>query len=232
MVQDSEVDPEGRNKSHFQIDHLSPKTQYRFYLELYYPKLNEPFIWPSDARYVFETLGDVPSMPGKPDVKHESGEVYHISWEPSKENGAPIEQYSLEALKSQSLRAKRSTTEIISGQTTNSTIASMAIDLDNELDTEEEGKEDQWTVFYSGPNHYWIAKGLHPIHLYKFRVRARNSYGWSSYSSNSEPVSEPFMSVHQITYQTIAILVSVGFLVMVVIGICIYFGEIRRQFYW
>lgn len=39
------------------LSDLKPKTQYKFRLALTYPKYKNIYIWPSDTRFTFETLG-------------------------------------------------------------------------------------------------------------------------------------------------------------------------------
>lgn len=45
-----------KDKLQYQIVELQPKTSYKFRLKIKYPDENE-FIWPSDDRFIFETLG-------------------------------------------------------------------------------------------------------------------------------------------------------------------------------
>lgn len=83
---------------YFNVIDLEPKTQYKFTIQLYYTKLSSPYVWPPDSRFTFVTLGDCPTAPGKPIIRHVSGNVYKVSWDPAKDNGAHIDEYSLEAL--------------------------------------------------------------------------------------------------------------------------------------
>lgn len=39
------------------VEHLKPKTSYKFRFILQYPRYDEDYIWPTDARFVFETEG-------------------------------------------------------------------------------------------------------------------------------------------------------------------------------
>lgn len=41
------------------VENLKPKTQYTFELSLYYPSSEDPYIWPSDGRFTYETLGKI-----------------------------------------------------------------------------------------------------------------------------------------------------------------------------
>lgn len=91
------------------LENLKPKTQYKFRLVLKYPNWESKYVWPKDLRFTFETLGDRPSPPGMPAI-HPINDVYQVRWEPSRDNGAPIDVYYLEGLKYPYYRNKRSTT--------------------------------------------------------------------------------------------------------------------------
>lgn len=91
------------------VHDLLPKMKYMFRLNLKYRDYPEWFVWPKDTRFVFETKGDRPSPPGVPIIQHVKGDVYQISWEAAKENGAPITMYNLEGLGFHNYRSKRNT---------------------------------------------------------------------------------------------------------------------------
>lgn len=40
-----------------EITGLNPKTQYKFRLNLWYPKYAQEYVWPSETRFIFETEG-------------------------------------------------------------------------------------------------------------------------------------------------------------------------------
>lgn len=42
---------------HFLLDHLKPKTRYAFRLKIIFTEVAMPYIWPTDNRFAFETLG-------------------------------------------------------------------------------------------------------------------------------------------------------------------------------
>lgn len=89
------------NRTYYFIGNLLPKTKYQFSLKLYYAQSPlRAYRWPpqqtDDSRYVFETLGDAPSAPGKPMVKSVTENIFQVIWEQSRENGASIEEYLLE----------------------------------------------------------------------------------------------------------------------------------------
>lgn len=48
-----------RQKLIMDIEHLKPKTLYKFRFILRYPRYDEDYIWPTDARFVFETEGNI-----------------------------------------------------------------------------------------------------------------------------------------------------------------------------
>lgn len=44
---------------YFFIDHLTPKTHYMFRLKILFTDLAPPYIWPSENKFIFETLGKI-----------------------------------------------------------------------------------------------------------------------------------------------------------------------------
>ncbi|KAK4881780.1 hypothetical protein RN001_005099 [Aquatica leii] len=152
------------------IPNLKPKTQYKFRTIVIYPNYSEPYIWPGDFRFRFETLGDRPSPPGMPIIQHIKADVYQVWWESSKDNGAPIEMYLLEGLKIPNYRSKRSAT-------------SRPPWFHNAPSIDEH--EDNWIPLYNGTDTFWIITGLQDDYRYAFRVSALNAYGWSNASEES-----------------------------------------------
>lgn len=45
------------DSSFYFVDHLHPKTYYVFRLSLIYPHSSEPYVWPPDERFAYESLG-------------------------------------------------------------------------------------------------------------------------------------------------------------------------------
>uniref|UniRef100_A0A1B0DB76 Fibronectin type-III domain-containing protein n=1 Tax=Phlebotomus papatasi TaxID=29031 RepID=A0A1B0DB76_PHLPP len=221
----------------FTVDNLEPKTTYRFYVLLYYPKRDSPYSWPPDGRSEFETLGDKPTAPGKPLVKHLSGDVYKVSWEPPKDNGAPIEEYSLEALQTKPLsnRVRRSPTLEVNSEDVEK--ISLHRIINNNMTLSESNSDwsvdppvdDQWKIYYNGTELYWIPQELTPIHAYSFRVRARNAYGWGPYSSTSEPISEPYVDAPNKSSMIIIIVISMSFVLLIAFVVCIITVFVRRD---
>lgn len=173
---------------HLSMNDLKPKMKYRFRLALQYAEYDEVYVWPPDTRFVFETLGDKPSPPGMPIIGHKKGNIYQVSWEAAKDNGAPIELYNLEANGYRSYRTKRNT-----NNRTAFFYGAPSI---------EEEEDDEWISFYNGSGKnpafcqkstnyfccletYWIISALNPDYRYVFRVSALNSYGWSNFSDMS-----------------------------------------------
>ncbi|GAB0094112.1 Tyrosine-protein kinase receptor [Sergentomyia squamirostris] len=221
----------------FTVTDLEPKTTYKFYVLLYYPKRDSPYSWPPDGRSVFETLGDKPTAPGKPLVKHLSGDVYKVFWEPAKDNGAPIEEYSLEALQSKPIsnRVRRSPTlEVNSEDVEKIALHRMISSNKTSSETEiawsvEPALDQQWKIHYNGTELYWIPQELTPIHVYSFRVRARNAYGWGPYSSTSEPISEPYVDITNKSSTIVIIAISMCFVVLIGFIVCIITVFVRRE---
>lgn len=51
------------DSSYYFVDHLLPKTYYVFRVSLVYPYSPEPYIWPPDERFTYESLGkNLPSL--------------------------------------------------------------------------------------------------------------------------------------------------------------------------
>ncbi|XP_030754698.1 proto-oncogene tyrosine-protein kinase ROS-like isoform X3 [Sitophilus oryzae] len=153
------------------VEDLKPKNQYKFRLALLYDKYPEWYVWPSDSRFTFETLGDRPSPPGTPGIQLSGPNIYKVVWEASLDNGAPIELYKLECLKLITFRNKRSTT-------TNRTAW-----FHSAPSIEEE--EFTWEQVYNGTDNSWVISDLSDKYRYAFRVYALNSYGWSDPSPES-----------------------------------------------
>lgn len=198
------------------IERLTPKTQYQFVMFLYYEKRLEPYMWPKDHLFIYETLGDRPSTPGRPRISHVSGDAYQVTWESSRDNGAIIEEYVLEGV-----QRRREKPQIVTN--TNTT------DTNNSSQIMEENVEEQlsgtWEIFFNGTNTYWITRNMKSIGLFDFRVRAKNSYGWSDYSPESDQVefgkSEPEKKVMLALYISLPIFV----ILVIVLAIAIVCGR-------
>lgn len=215
-------------KRTFFIGGLSPKTFYTFTVFIYYTaatKADTPFIWPAEPLFKFETLGGVPTAPGKP--KFEKG--FNIRWEPSKENGALIEEYSLEGYKINSRRIGRRSTEMNSSSTTMATLLGMNLVEERENITIDNSiLDEQWTVYYSGPNTYWFAAELSDD-LYRFRVRARNAFGYSTYSVVSDEINRGSVSSAELSTKTMLYFVVIIITTGLVVSICICISEWERR---
>ncbi|KYQ48889.1 Proto-oncogene tyrosine-protein kinase ROS [Trachymyrmex zeteki] len=140
----------------YRIEHLQPRTLYKFRLRLKYPKYQD-FIWePPDGRFTFQTLGDVPSAPGVPVVTKFRNSVYQLNWEPAQAHGSQVTLYRLEGLV-----------------------------VDDSYKQDEGSKENEhWDLYYNGTDNYWIIPG-DVDQKYKFRVQAKNAYGFSAWSKSS-----------------------------------------------
>ncbi|KAL3277022.1 hypothetical protein HHI36_012384 [Cryptolaemus montrouzieri] len=155
---------------YFYVEDLKPKSLYKFRLCLTYEKYPKEFIWPSDPKFTFETLGDRPSPPGIPIIQYLNPNEYRVWWEVAQENGAPIELYRLEGLLLKHYRTRRSTNNRTAFFYTAPSIVE---------------EEPQWRTFYNGTNTTWIINGLSEEYKYVFRVFALNSFGWSDPSKES-----------------------------------------------
>ena len=144
------------NKVEYHVKGLQPKTLYKFRLRIRYPDYNDDFLWPNDARFTFQTLGDVPSAPGIPSVTRLRKSVYQINWEPAKTHGSPITLYRLEG---------------------------KVVEDPKDL-AQNQNKTKEWKLYYNGTDNYWIITG-EMDEKYRFRVKARNAYGFGTWSKSS-----------------------------------------------
>lgn len=219
-----------QNGNILKILNLHPKTQYIFWISLYFQNRSEVYVWPHDERFIFETQGDRPDAPGKPNIVHVRSDVYKVTWMPAENNGASIEKYSLEGLRYRAANRVARSTETNGLQNNNSN------DVINSrtpipLVVDEFGPiADDWTEYYSGNDTYWIIKDLTPIDLYSFRVRAQNAYGWSEYSALSEQITEAFISNEHRDYLLIAIAAPAFIIFLLVSMSCIVCGKIIIYF--
>lgn len=207
------------------VMNLHPKTQYAFWLSFWFENRTEPYVWPREERFVFETLADRPNAPGKPTINHLRGDVYQVMWAPTEGNGAPIEEYSLEGLRYRgSNRAARSTN---ASDKSNDTLGTHLVTNIPPTVDEPAPIADEWTEYYTGNETYWIIKDLNePIAMYSFRVRARNAHGWSEYSPLSEPTTEIYTLTEHREYLLIAVAAPAFVAVLIVVFGCIVCGEI------
>lgn len=203
---------------------LHPKTRYAFWLSFWFENRIDTYIWPREERFVFETLPDRPSAPGKPSLSSVKKEVYTVTWSPAEGNGAVIEEYSLEGLRYRSVnrvsRSTNSTEQIL-------TVANSTNSLNIPLTVEDPKPiTDDWTVYYSGNDTYWIVKDLVPPPAsYSFRVRARNAHGWGEYSALSEPVTEIYALGENREYLVIAVAAPGLVTILIITFSCIICGK-------
>ncbi|KOC66937.1 Proto-oncogene tyrosine-protein kinase ROS [Habropoda laboriosa] len=137
------------------IKKLQPRTLYKFRLILRYPNYKLDFVWPTDGRFTFQTLGDVPSAPGMPTVTKLRNSVYQLNWEPAQAHGSQITLYRVEGMKIN--------------------------EINEQIDSSENAS---WKLFYNGTDNYWIITG-DMDDKYRFRVKARNAYGFGGWSRSS-----------------------------------------------
>ncbi|XP_070164576.1 proto-oncogene tyrosine-protein kinase ROS isoform X4 [Polyergus mexicanus] len=189
----------------YHIKDLQPRTLYKFRLILRYPAYKEDFIWPSDGRFTFQTLGDIPSAPGKPTVTRLRNSVYQLNWEPAQAHGSQITLYRLEGL----------------------------ITDDNNKQDNEAGENEHWNLYYNGTDSYWIITGDMDQKYIKFRVRAKNAYGFGAWSESSSIIdlTESTGGLINITTQP-HLPLMLGLIVIVIIMLacfCYFFCPVYRQ---
>lgn len=210
-----------QNKGHIEITQLSPKTTYVFWILLKFPMRDQAYVWPTDERFSFETNGDRPSAPGRPMIVHVRNDVFKVIWVSAIENGAAIEEYSLEALRYRALkRAQRDIDEQLPPVYSTSMVTTVPLAVE-----EYDPIADSWTEYYNGTDSYWIVKDLSPINLYSFRVRARNAYGWGEYSEISDPITETYTSGVYREVLLLAIGVPLLVTLIVVLTSCLICGK-------
>lgn len=199
---------------------LDPKTLYTFSVNVYYTTRDEAFTWTAGR---FETDGGVPSPPGQPVMQ----KGFNIWWEPSKDNGAAIEEYSLEGYKTSSRRIGRRSTDVSAGSSTVSSLVGLNLVEEREnITTDNVLIDGQWTVFYTGNNTYWFAADL-TDDLYRFRVRSRNRFGYSLYSVTSDEMALGSVAAAQLTSKTILYFAAIIGAIFLVITICVCISELN-----
>uniref|UniRef100_A0A2M4A502 Tyrosine-protein kinase receptor n=1 Tax=Anopheles triannulatus TaxID=58253 RepID=A0A2M4A502_9DIPT len=235
LLYDSEEQSSGqqvavaRGNDTYELGSLLPKTLYRFVALIYYPDWDVPYEWPREPKlFQWETLADRPSAPGRPVITQLRSDVYKVSWEQAKDNGAPLEAYGLEALVHQPHRPVRSLDRADSTEHSedadddgpspgNETRTWRASSAWTSLTTTTVMPETSgWNQVYNGTDTYWIISDRLIVHTNLFRVRARNSFGWGPYSNESLPMREAIYSS-----DSFLMLAFVGLLVITVTGITI-----------
>ncbi|XP_044317007.1 protein sevenless [Drosophila rhopaloa] len=172
------------NHTRMVLEPLQPRTRYQCRLLLGYAATPGAPLYHGTAE-VYETLGDAPSQPGRPQLEHIAEEVFRVTWTPARGNGAPIALYNLEALQARSdVRRRRRRRRSESGSVEQLPWAEEPVVV-----------EDQWLDFCNTTELSCLVKSLHSSRLLLFRVRARSvEHGWGPYSEESERVAEPFVS--------------------------------------
>lgn len=85
----------------FELTDLKPKASYEIQLQLTYNTSNVTYTWPSSRdrpKFVFQTLGDLPDIPDKPEVRSLSKDLYQVWWEEVDRNGGEDLNYELQFL--------------------------------------------------------------------------------------------------------------------------------------
>ncbi|KAI4460354.1 tyrosine-protein kinase receptor [Holotrichia oblita] len=190
-----------------EIGNLKPKTQYKFRFLLTYPKYDRLYIWPKDSRFTFETSGDRPTPPGKPEIRFINRNESKIWWQPSKDNGAPIELYKLEGMTLKNYRQRRSTNR--------------SAWYHNAPSIEEQNWK--WEEFYNGTETFWNINGLDPDYRYSFRALAFNEYGWSEPSEDTEfdPTTAALLAEKSDPLTMITVAIGVPVLILLLLLMCL-----------
>ncbi|XP_017036202.1 protein sevenless isoform X1 [Drosophila kikkawai] len=173
------------NYSRMVLEPLQPRTRYQCRLLLGYAATQGAPLYPS-SMVNYETLGDAPSQPGKPQLEHIAEEVFRVTWTAARGNGAPIVLYNLEALQARSdnRRRRRRRRRNSDGSVEQLPWAEEPVVV-----------EDHWLDYCNTTELSCIVRSLHSSRLLLFRVRARSQeHGWGPWSEESERVAEPFVS--------------------------------------
>ncbi|XP_052857892.1 protein sevenless [Drosophila gunungcola] len=183
------------NYTRMVLEPLQPRTRYQCRLLVGYAATPGAPLYHGAAEE-YETLGDAPSQPGRPQLEHIAEEVFRVTWTAARGNGAAIALYNLEALQARrrSRRRRRRRRSRADGDANADTDSGGSVER---LPWAEEPLvvEDQWLDFCNTTELSCIVKSLHTSRLLLFRVRARSvEHGWGPYSEESERVAEPFVS--------------------------------------
>lgn len=212
-------------KESFDIIDLQPKTNYKFSLQVYYPKRKDPYQWPQDPP-LKETLADRPSAPGKPQFQTINKGMFGILWDPAKDNGAKIEFYILEGIKSDKTikkRAPRSTTH------NEPKIINSSVLVQNQQTVEEMGPiEDEWQQLYSGNSTFFYDASV--VTYRGFKVRAKNIYGWGPYSEPSFRINDSYITAQNNESLVIAVAVPIFAVLIVVLAAILIYGKFDFDF--
>uniref|UniRef100_A0A182N0T5 Tyrosine-protein kinase receptor n=1 Tax=Anopheles dirus TaxID=7168 RepID=A0A182N0T5_9DIPT len=212
VMNDSQAKVALWHNHHYELTGLTPKTKYQITFQLYYPHRQEPYEWPRDRRFLYETMADRPAAPGQPVVTRLQQGLYRVSWEPAEDNGAAIGLYELEVLLRQTHRTKRANEPDAAASPTPATPSA-----------DPKAHDAEWRLVYNGPEPYWFIPEQHiAMHSSLFRVRANNSYGWGPYSNSSSPTGL-LLPVHRtvayfmtfIGAITIILLLVAGFILLI-----------------
>ncbi|CAG7725945.1 unnamed protein product [Allacma fusca] len=229
------------------VNNLKPSTVYSFKVQAWFAGDPEtPYNWPSDdlGQFSFKTLSDKPSTPGQPIAKGFGKSLYEVSWERSKveENGPQIELYSLECRTDYDtpvyesshlrdhddgikVRVKREWADTEKVEFAEKLVASS----DNNVRIQPVFT--QWNIVYNGTEPRWKVTYLKMEALYEFRVRAKNTYGWSDYSPESGTVSLASLTVVA-EPQPIGVIfgtVSLAILILSIIGVLLIYVYRRNS---
>ncbi|XP_043492014.1 proto-oncogene tyrosine-protein kinase ROS isoform X2 [Polistes fuscatus] len=143
----------------YRLQNLQPRTLYKFRLLLRYPNYDQDFIWSPDGKSTFQTQGGIPSKPGIPNLIIERNSVYQLNWDAAQAHGSQITLYRLEVT-------------IINDEQRNETATN---------------NDTNWTLCYNGTDNYWTIKE-DMKQRYRFRVSARNGYGFGEWSNSSNVI--------------------------------------------
>ncbi|XP_020283790.1 proto-oncogene tyrosine-protein kinase ROS isoform X2 [Pseudomyrmex gracilis] len=179
----------------YYIEDLQPVTLYNFRLILTYPG-HENFTWPPDGRFTFQTLGDVPSAPGMPLVTRLRNSVYQLNWEPAQAHGSQVTLYRLEG-----------------------SIVDDNYKQGNETDNENE----HWSLYYNGTDNYWIITG-DIDQKYRFRVQAKNAYGFGAWSKPSAVVN-----LTESTQPNIPLMLGLISVIIMLVFFCFFSCQYRER---
>ncbi|RVE41944.1 hypothetical protein evm_013412 [Chilo suppressalis] len=158
---------------------LRPHKGYRFRLHLQYVKDAPPYYWPEDDRFVYETLGDVPSAPDPLLVEAVEERVLRLFWSEPDNRGSTISMYRVWGRP-----LHRQVNYMNNSNNISELLSTLPSDMPNDM--KRQILSDGLELLHNGTDTYWLIGAGQVSEGYVARVQARNSYGWGQLSGAAE----------------------------------------------
>jgi len=126
--------------------------------------------------------------------------VYQLNWEPAQAHGSQVTLYRLEGLV-----------------------------IDDSYKQDDGSKENEhWDLYYNGTDNYWIIPG-DVDQKYKFRVQAKNAYGFGAWSKSSAIIDlTEFAGGILATQQHLPLMLSLIAIVITIMFVCFCYFFCRK----